>query len=55
MEAWAQSTPEEAAAVKRAQDAFNAFDGSVGQRFREKCDRFYDLYRGFKRFESAWE
>lgn len=30
------------------------WEDGIGREFRAKCERLYDQYRGFKRWESAW-
>jgi hypothetical protein len=40
--------------VERLMRKINMFEDSVGRDFRERCQRFYRQYRGFRRFRDRW-
>lgn len=48
-------TPEEKEAVERVTNRVTEFEDSIGRDFRERCDKLYARYRGYKKFANQWE
>lgn len=51
--AWAPAGERDAVELVAAR--VNSFENSLGVDFKERCEHFYRLYRGFKKFRYAWE
>ena len=46
---------EEKQAVESVCDRARTFEDSIGRDFRDRCDKMYARYRGYKKFANAWE
>lgn len=51
---WPQSTPAERELVQKVSANVQSWKGTYGQDFKERCDHFYRLYRGYSRYRHAW-
>lgn len=49
------ATDAERDAVEMVAACVQTFENGIGTDFRDRCNEFYRLYRGFKRFRHAWE
>lgn len=54
-EPWVGSTPQEKQAIEDVAAYVESFENGIGPEFRERNDRFYRQYRGFKKFKNVWE
>lgn len=50
---WAKTPETEREPLQRVQSLVQQFEDGVGRDFKEKCDRLYRSYRGFKRYKNA--
>jgi hypothetical protein len=51
---WEGADPEEAEAVGRVVSLAQYWEKGIGRDFRERCERFYKQYRGFRQFRDEW-
>lgn len=50
-----KAPPQDKAAVEEVAACVESFESGMGPDFRDRCERFYVQYRGFKKWRSAWE